>query len=149
MGPLYGTNQKEQDAVRAFVDGQLKPDTFSETRVLGFPPGVSVFLVCFNRFHNYVVGELARINEGGRFSPPVPADIQARVKVTMPKASSDEIDAEVKKRFDAAVAKRDNDLFQTARLSPSSPTTCLMILELPVGCTSMLSSTITFEQSSH
>src|SRR5947207_13025021 len=106
LGPLYGTNQKEQDAVRAFVDGQLKPDTFSETRVLGFPPGVSVFLVCFNRFHNYVVGELARINEGGRFSPPVPADIQARVKVTMPKAPSDEIDAEVKKRFDVAVAKR-------------------------------------------
>lgn len=122
LEPLYGTNQKEQDAVRAFVDGRLKPDAFSETRVLGFPPGVSVFLVCFNRFHNYVVGELAQINEGGRFSPPVFADIKTKVQAEMPTATHDEISKEVQKRYDAAVAKRDNDLFQTGRLyhSPST-----------------------------
>jgi hypothetical protein len=121
---LYGTNQTEQDAVRAFVDGRLKPDTFSETRVLGFPPGVSVFLVCFNRFHNYVVGEMAQINEGGRFSPPALADIEAMVQVAMPNATNDQIAAEAKKRFDDAVAKRDNDLFQTGRLYPSTLTSC-------------------------
>lgn len=124
LEPLYGTNQTEQDAVRAFVDGQLKPDAFSETRILGFPPGVSAFLVCFNRFHNYVVGEMAQINEGGRFSPPVLADIEAMVQVAMPTATNDQIAAEVKKRFDDAVAKRDNDLFQTGRLYPSPPTLC-------------------------
>jgi linoleate 8R-lipoxygenase / 9,12-octadecadienoate 8-hydroperoxide 8R-isomerase len=116
LGPLYGTNQTDQDAVRAFVDGQLKPDTFSETRILGFPPGVSAFLICFNRFHNYIVGEMAQINEGGRFSKPVLADIQATVQATMPTATKDQITAEAKKRYDAAVAKRDNDLFQTGRL---------------------------------
>lgn len=49
-------------------DGMLKPDTFSEYRLLGFPPGVCAFLITFNRFHNYVAGELKSINEGGRFS---------------------------------------------------------------------------------
>ncbi len=116
MGPLYGTNQTEQNAVRALVDGQLKPDTFSETRILGFPPGVSAFLICFNRFHNYIVGELAQINEGGRFSKPILANIQATVQAIMPTATKDEIDIEVKKRFKAAVDKRDNDLFQVGRL---------------------------------
>lgn len=124
LEPLYGTNQTEQHAVRAFVDGRLKPDTFSETRVLGFPPGVSVFLVCFNRFHNYVVGELAQINEGGRFSPPILADIEAMVQVAMPNAPKDQITAEIKKRFDDAVAKRDNDLFQTGRLYTCPLTSC-------------------------
>jgi len=45
--------------VREIKDGKLKLDTFSEKRVLGFPPGVSVFLIMFNRFHNYVVTQLA------------------------------------------------------------------------------------------
>ena len=50
---------------------------------------------------------------------PVLADIEAMVQVAMPNATNDQIDAEVKKRFDDAVAKRDNDLFQTGRLYPS------------------------------
>lgn len=116
LSPVYGTSLEQQNAVRAFVDGQLKPDTFSEGRVLGFPPGVSAFLVCFSRFHNYVVGEMAGINEGGRFSKPVLANIQATVQAAMPKATKEQIAAEVQKRYDAAVAKRDNDLFQTGRL---------------------------------
>ncbi|KAI9776651.1 MAG: hypothetical protein M1839_009457 [Geoglossum umbratile] len=70
LAPLYGNNQKEQAAVRTFADGKLKPDAFSEKRILGFPPGVSALLVTFNRFHNYVVDNLAAINEGGRFSGP-------------------------------------------------------------------------------
>jgi hypothetical protein len=108
LAPLYGSSQDEQDSVRAFVDGKLKPDCFCEERVLGFPPGVSVFLVCFNRFHNYIVGELAAINEGGRFTPPSITSIEKK----MPGADA----SAIKKAFDSAVAKRDNDLFQTARL---------------------------------
>ncbi|PYH96256.1 heme peroxidase [Aspergillus ellipticus CBS 707.79] len=91
LAPLYGNNQKEQDLVRAFKDGKLKPDCFSSKRVLGFPPGVGVLLIMFNRFHNYVVENLAAINEGGRFTKP------------------DESNAE-------ASATYDNDLFQTGRL---------------------------------
>jgi len=96
LAPLYGSSLEAQLAVRSMKDGLLKPDAFSETRVLGFPPGVAALLVCFNRFHNYIARELAVINEGGRFS--------------MPEASDD------KDCYEKALAKRDNDLFQTARL---------------------------------
>lgn len=92
LAPLYGSNQKDQDLIRTFKDGKLKPDTFSERRLHGFPPGVGVLLIMFNRFHNHTVEELALINENGRF--------------TKPKDSS-EMD-----RW----AKYDNDLFQTGRL---------------------------------
>jgi len=92
LAPLYGSCQKEQDNIRAHKDGLLKPDAFSNSRVLGFPPGVSAILVCFNRFHNYVALQLAEINEGGRFDIPT------------------------KENDERAWRKRDNDLFQTARL---------------------------------
>ena len=92
LSPLYGNNQKEQDAMRTFHDGKIKPDCFSNKRVLGFPPGASVLLIMFNRFHNYVVDQLAAINESGRFSKPE----QNAAK--------------------EAWTKYDNDLFQTARL---------------------------------
>lgn len=91
LGPLYGNNQDEQNAVRTFKDGKLKPDCFSAKRVLGFPPGVGVLLIMFNRFHNYIASQLAQINEGGRFTKPDEADLKA-------------------------YARWDNDLFQTARL---------------------------------
>jgi hypothetical protein len=68
LGPLYGHNQAMQDTVRTFKDGKLKSDTFAEPRILGQPPGVGALLVSFNRFHNYVVEQLAEINEGGRFT---------------------------------------------------------------------------------
>lgn len=91
LQPLYGNNQDEQNAVRTFKDGKLKPDCFSAKRILGFPPGVGVMLIMFNRFHNFVVTQLAEINEGGRFTKP------------------DESNT-------TAYATWDNDLFQTARL---------------------------------
>lgn len=59
--------------------------------------GVCALAVAFNRFHNYVVGELSTINEGGRFSLP-------------PNSKPENID------YEAVVAKRENDLFQTGRL---------------------------------
>ncbi|KAL2062890.1 hypothetical protein VTL71DRAFT_5962 [Oculimacula yallundae] len=92
LAPLYGSNQKEQDTVRTFKNGLLKPDCFSEKRILGFPPGVGVMLIMFNRFHNYVVTQLAAINENGRFTKPKEDD--------------------PKKKWD----DYDNDLFQTGRL---------------------------------
>lgn len=73
-------------------EGLLKPDTFSEKRLIGQPPGVNVMLVMYSRFHNYVADVLLKINENGRFTLPPNAD-------------------------DQAIAKQDNDLFQTARLS--------------------------------
>jgi linoleate 10R-lipoxygenase len=39
LAPLYGDNQADQDQIRTFKDGKLKPDCFSEQRMLGFPPG--------------------------------------------------------------------------------------------------------------
>ncbi|KAF2969292.1 hypothetical protein GQX73_g4248 [Xylaria multiplex] len=99
LSPLYGSNQEMQDSVRTFKDGMMKPDTFADKRLLGQPPGVSVILVMFNRFHNYVAQNLAAINEGGRFTPPSPG-----------------LDEE---KAAAAWKKYDNDLFQTARLITS------------------------------
>ncbi|KAK4446230.1 heme peroxidase [Podospora aff. communis PSN243] len=89
LSPLYGRNEEEQLAVRTMKDGLLKPDCFSSKRILGFPPGCGVLLIMFNRYHNYVVSQLARINQNNRF--PLPSD-----PVLLP--------------------KRDNDLFQTGRL---------------------------------
>ena len=53
-------------------------------------------LIMLNRFHNYVVEQLALINEGGRFTKP-----------------SEGFTAE---RRETSWAKYDNDLFQTGRL---------------------------------
>ncbi|KAL8921768.1 MAG: hypothetical protein Q9208_005525 [Pyrenodesmia sp. 3 TL-2023] len=91
LAPLYGSNQKQQDAVRLKKDGLLKPDTFHEARLLGQPPGVNVLLVLYSRFHNHVATMLAEINEDGRFSLP-------------------------QNPSEADITKRDNDIFQTARL---------------------------------
>jgi linoleate 8R-lipoxygenase/9,12-octadecadienoate 8-hydroperoxide 8S-isomerase len=91
LAPLYGRNLAEQKAMRTFKDGLLKSDCFSSTRIHGQPSGVGVFLIMFNRFHNYVVTQLALINDGNRFPKPV----------------SDN---------DPAYAQFDEDLFQTGRL---------------------------------
>lgn len=96
MSILYGDNQEDQNEVRTFKDGKLKPDCYSEPRLIQLPPASSVILVMFNRFHNYVVEQLAQINEGGRFTKPRP-----------------DLPEEEAKR---AWAKYDNDLFQTGRL---------------------------------
>lgn len=96
LSPLYGRNWEEQKQMRTFKDGKLKPDCFSSKRILGFPPGTAVLLVMFNRFHNYVVTQLASINENGRFNKP--------------KAGLSKEDEE------AAWKKYDHDLFNHGRL---------------------------------
>ncbi|KAF9885228.1 hypothetical protein FE257_000588 [Aspergillus nanangensis] len=109
LGPLYGHNQEQQTQVRAFKDGLLKSDTFAEKRLLGQPPGVSALMIAFNRFHNYVVQEMAIINEAGRFSLP------AGVNPGSPE-------------YKTALAKQDNDLFQTGRL-----VTCGLYVNIILG----------------
>lgn len=96
LSPLYGSDQVEQDRMRTFEDGKIKADCFSETRLLAFPPGVGALLIMFNRYHNSIVEQLALINEGSRFKKP------------------DETLNEEK--WQQAVKKYDNDLFQTGRL---------------------------------
>lgn len=96
LSPLYGSDQEEQDNMRTFEDGMLKPDCFSEVRLFGFPLGVGCILIMFNRFHNYCAEQLAMINEAGRFNKP-----------------KNHLQGE---KRDAAWKKYDNDLFQTARL---------------------------------
>ncbi|OBR11300.1 linoleate diol synthase [Colletotrichum higginsianum IMI 349063] len=128
LAPLYGRNQEEQDAVRTKLDGRLKPDSFSSKRVLGFPPGVGVMLIMFNRFHNYIVTQLASINENNRFDRPTgpvpdPSDDAPEVP-EKPESDVDQDSAEYKAYLTKkaasdswnAWAKYDNDLFQTARL---------------------------------
>ncbi|KAA8898494.1 putative fatty acid oxygenase PpoA [Sphaerosporella brunnea] len=102
LAPLYGNNITEQRQVRTMADGKLKPDCFSEARILGFPPGVSVFLICFNRFHNYAASQLAVINEKGRFTKPSPLGQNP--------TPEDEF------KYHEALVKYDEELFQTARL---------------------------------
>lgn len=108
LGPLYGHDETQQGFVRTFKDGMLKKDTFAEGRLIGQPPGACAMLITFNRFHNYIVGELATINEHGRFS--------------MPDGKPDT------ESYKAALAKRDNDLFQTGRL-----VTCGLYVNIILG----------------
>ncbi|KUJ09947.1 linoleate diol synthase [Mollisia scopiformis] len=96
LSPLYGRNLEEQRIMRTFKDGLLEPDCFSSKRLLGLPSGCGVFLIMFNRFHNYVVSQLASINERSRF--------------TKPRSYATGIQVE------SAWQKYDNDLFQTGRL---------------------------------
>lgn len=91
LSPLYGSVQEEQDLMRTHHDGKIKPDCFSEKRLLSFPPGVGALLIMFNRFHNYVVEQLALLNEDKRFNKPEEGDAEKH-------------------------AKYDEDLFQTGRL---------------------------------
>jgi Animal haem peroxidase len=92
LAPLYGSNQEDQNLIRTFKGGKIKPDAFSERRLHGFPPGAGVLLIMFSRFHNYTVEQLALINENGRFTKPNDSSTLGEH------------------------TKYDNDLFQTGRL---------------------------------
>ncbi|ROV90358.1 hypothetical protein VMCG_09739 [Cytospora schulzeri] len=109
LSPLYGSNQEMQNSIRTFQDGKLKPDAYADKRLNGMPPGVSVLLVMFNRFHNHVAEHLALINEGGRFTPP--PGPRPGLSDPLP-VNNDKKDDEVWKKYD-------EDLFQTARLVTS------------------------------
>ncbi|GME49944.1 Fatty acid oxygenase [Neofusicoccum parvum] len=87
------------ESVRTYKDGRLKPDAFSDVRILGQPPGVCALLVAFNRYHNWVVEELAANNEDDRF--PSVESLKLKFK---------------DQQYREKVVKRDEDLFQTGRL---------------------------------
>ena len=99
LSPLYGNSAEDQQSMRTFKDGKLKPDCYHEKRLAGFPPGIGVILVMFNRFHNYVAEQLAAINESGRF------DVKINYR------DPDRQGAEKR-----AIETREEELFQTARL---------------------------------
>jgi linoleate 8R-lipoxygenase/9,12-octadecadienoate 8-hydroperoxide 8R-isomerase len=108
LSPLYGSDFEEQMQMRTGLNGKIKPDCFSEVRLLSFPPGVGVLLVMFNRFHQHVVEQLAIINEGGRFNKP--------------KGDPPKIDYKQKewwKSVPDAWRNYDEDLFQVGRLVTS------------------------------
>ncbi|KAG9187359.1 hypothetical protein G6011_05230 [Alternaria panax] len=102
LSSLYGETEEAQSLVRTFVDGRLKPDAFADTRILSRPAASCALIVCFLRFHNIVVEQLAIINENSRFSTP---------------SNTASIDTSFYKK---AITKCDNDLFQTARLVTTS-----------------------------
>jgi hypothetical protein len=135
LSTLYGFNQAQQDMVRTKSDGLLKPDSFWDARLIGFPPAVAGLMIGLNRFHNSVVRELASINEGGRFSLPNIQLIEATVRATRPDLTEDQIAAVVKEKYNSAVQKRDNDLFQTGRLYRLKSTSDLTVVLL-AGCIS-------------
>ncbi|CAE6412423.1 unnamed protein product, partial [Rhizoctonia solani] len=92
LSPLYGSNQAEQDLVRAKEGrGLLHPDTFSEGRLVFLPPASAALLVMWNRNHNFIAGNILKINEQKRWSDPPPEDPKQR-------------------------AQQDEEIFQTARL---------------------------------
>ncbi|QIW96819.1 hypothetical protein AMS68_002337 [Peltaster fructicola] len=95
LAPLYGSDWEQQKSMRTFNDGKIHPDCFSEPRLLSFPPGVGAILIMFNRYHNWVVEQLAAINEGHRFD-----------KTNKKFSKHDGIERD----------QRDEDLFQTGRL---------------------------------
>ncbi|KAJ5224070.1 Psi-producing oxygenase A [Penicillium chermesinum] len=84
---IHGRAKPSQD----FQRWQVEARCILHEKNPGIPPGVGVLLIMFNRFHNFVVTQLAAINQGGRFTKP------------------DESNAK-------AYAAWDNDLFQTGRL---------------------------------
>ncbi|KAH8108866.1 linoleate diol synthase [Phellopilus nigrolimitatus] len=98
LSPLYGVDQKSQDAVRV-RDGKglLHPDSFAEDRLLLLPPAVCVLLVLFNRNHNYIARKLLDINERGEWVDP------------------DTISRDDPQR-NRKLVKQEEEIFQTARL---------------------------------
>lgn len=123
LSPLYGQDREHQEMVRTMQDGLLKPDSFAEDRLLAQPPGVCVYIIMYNRFHNYVAKQLKEVNENGKFtfvekrpedwSPPQEVLDEIR-------AESPSEDARMKKLntlwIEQAKKKLDEDLFQTARM---------------------------------
>jgi Animal haem peroxidase len=116
LSPLYGSSQAEQNLIRTFKYGTLKQDTYSDRRLEVFPPGVAGLMICFNRFHNYVVQQLALINEGGRFATPSQSSIAATIRGTNNTMAEEQIEMEVQRAYTAAMTEVDNNLFHTARL---------------------------------
>ena len=125
LSPLYGRDLAHQWTIRTGKMGLLKTDSFAEDRLTNQPPGVCIYLIMYNRFHNYVAKQLLEINENGKFTltpsrsrPTELPDEEAEGKRR--KLSESE-------REKWANDKLDEDLFQTARLI-----TCGMYINISI-----------------
>ncbi|MCJ1476683.1 hypothetical protein MMC13_005351 [Lambiella insularis] len=114
---LYHATIIIHDTVRQHEYGLLKPDSFAERRLLLQPPGLCIYLLMYNRFHNYVAKQLLEINENGKFSLPFPEDSDSWVEMLQEQPEAGK----------AMKAKQDEDLFQTARLI-----TCGMYINISI-----------------
>ncbi|KAF8628091.1 hypothetical protein AX15_004094 [Amanita polypyramis BW_CC] len=77
LSPLYGNNTEEVDKIRdpnSKGRGLLRPDTFSDERLLFLPPASAALLVVFNRNHNYIAEMILKLNEKKRWTNPPPTD---------------------------------------------------------------------------
>lgn len=132
LAPLYGSNEEQQMKMRTRKDGKLKPDCFSDSRILGFPPGVGVLLIMFNRFHNMVVENLAKVDENGRFSRIKSSDRATRRRTGLTsKPRPDEAKPGEPKPDETEPTPDelyDEALFQTGRL-----VTCGMYINIVLG----------------
>lgn len=138
LSPLYGYNEETCNKVRdrSQFRGLLKPDTFSEERLLRQPPGVCIMLVMYNRYHNFVARQLYRINENGRFQVPKiyrnpnKKDAITDYAKSLDKSNMDTFHANLKKyeeNYDIVWRKLDDDLYNTARLI-----TCGMYINISI-----------------
>ncbi|TID24533.1 heme peroxidase [Venturia nashicola] len=120
LAPLYGSNLEEQMKMRTGYSGKIRPDSFSETRLLSFPPGVGTLLIMFNRFHQNVAEQLAAINEKGQFTRPEgePPKIDYNTKEWWKLPALTQTST-AEERNAAAWRKYDEDLFQVSRLCTS------------------------------
>lgn len=119
LSPLYGSSRKDQDRMRTHKDGKLKADCFADNRIMGFPPGVGVMLIFFNRFHNHVVENLAKIDEGGRFSSILRGGRTTGLSGYVPRKPAAPSDATASKQAPPEATPEqlyDEALFQTGRL---------------------------------
>ncbi|KAI0035301.1 linoleate diol synthase [Vararia minispora EC-137] len=100
LAPLYGHNEEELNKIRLpYGRGLLKPDTFSEDRLLLLPPAVCCLLILFNRNHNYIARKLLEINERGTWRQ----DPETAFDVDKPEDQS-------------ALRQQDDEIFGIARL---------------------------------
>ena len=114
LAPLYGSTLAQQLAMRTMENGKIKPDCFSDSRIHGFPPGVGVMLIMFNRFHNNVVENLAKIDENGRFSKLKDKEFKVRSRSGLTaKQEKDKDGKDVPRTWQQDY---DEALFQTGRL---------------------------------
>ncbi|KAF8627576.1 hypothetical protein AX15_004356 [Amanita polypyramis BW_CC] len=77
LSPLYGNNAEEVKNVRdpnKIGRGLLRPDTFSDERLIFLPPACGALLVLFNRNHNYIAEMILKLNEKKRWTDPPPTD---------------------------------------------------------------------------
>lgn len=49
LSTLYGDTWEDQEKIRTFEGGKLKPDCFSEGRLIAFPPGCGILLISKSR----------------------------------------------------------------------------------------------------